>query len=76
MVEVLIDRERCIGADACGGTCVRICPPDVLAYAEWEGKKVPVVTDIDLCMKDHGCERNCPVRAITVLPPQTDSRDF
>jgi NAD-dependent dihydropyrimidine dehydrogenase PreA subunit len=75
MVEFLVDRERCIGADACGGTCARICPPDAITYEEWEGKKVPVA-DTEICMKDHGCENNCPVMAITILPPRTDSRDF
>jgi NAD-dependent dihydropyrimidine dehydrogenase PreA subunit len=69
-LQFLLDKGKCIGADACGGVCARICPPDIIEYADAAGKKVPVVSDIDLCMKDHGCQNNCPVQAITILPPQ------
>ena len=69
-LQFILDKEKCMGADACGGVCARICPPDIIEYADEEGKKVPVVSDIDLCMKDHGCQNNCPVQAITILPPQ------
>ena len=69
-LQFILDKGKCIGADACGGVCARICPPDIIEYADEAGKKVPVVSDIDLCMKDHGCQNNCPVQAITILPPQ------
>ena len=69
-LQFVLDKGKCIGADACGGVCARICPPDIIEYADEAGKKVPVVSDIDLCMKDHGCQNNCPVQAITILPPQ------
>ena len=53
-IQFILDKEKCIGADECDGACARICPPDIIEYAEEEGKKIPVVTDMDLCMKDHG----------------------
>jgi NAD-dependent dihydropyrimidine dehydrogenase PreA subunit len=69
-VEFILDRDKCIGADACDGVCARICPPDIIEYRSDNGKKIPFVTDIEMCMKDHGCQNNCPVLAITILPPQ------
>ena len=75
-VQFLVDAEQCIGADACGGVCARICPPDIIEYEEQGGKEIPVVSDIDMCMKDHGCQNNCPVKAITILPPQEAGRDY
>jgi NAD-dependent dihydropyrimidine dehydrogenase PreA subunit len=69
-IEFILDKNKCIGADACDGICERICPPDIIEYQEEDGKKIPVVTDIEMCMKDHGCQNNCPVLAITILPPQ------
>ena len=69
-VEFILDRDKCIGADACDGICARICPPDIIEYQDDNGKKIPIVTDIEMCMKDHGCQNNCPVLAITILPPQ------
>jgi len=69
-LQFILDKGKCIGADACGGVCARICPPDIIEYADEAGKKVPIVSDINLCMKDHGCQNNCPVQAITILPPQ------
>ena len=75
-IQFILEKEKCIGADECGGECARICPPDIIEYTEEEGKKIPVVTDIDLCMKDHGCQNNCPVSAITIFPPQEGGRNF
>ena len=75
-IQFILDKEKCIGADECEGTCARICPPDIIEYTEEEGKKIPFVTDIELCIKDHGCQNNCPVGAITILPPQEDGRRF
>ncbi len=71
-----VDTERCLGAEACGGVCARVCPPDIIDYVEQNGKQVPRVTDVERCMKDHGCQNNCPVAAITVLPPQEEGRNF
>jgi len=75
-IKFIVDTERCLGADACGNLCARICPPDIIDYADENGKKVPRVTDMELCMKDHGCQNNCPAKAITILPPQEEGRNF
>lgn len=75
-IQFVLDKEKCIGADKCGGVCARICPPDIIEYVEEGGEKVPWVSDTELCMKDHGCQNNCPVGAITILPPQGEGRRF
>jgi ferredoxin len=75
-IQFIVDKELCTGSDTCGGICARICPPDIIEYVEENGKKVPCVNDIELCMKDHGCQNNCPVKAITILPPQEGGRNF
>ncbi len=75
-IQFILDKEKCRGADACGGVCARICPPSIIEYAEECGKKLPFVSEIELCMKDHGCQNSCPVRAITILPPQEAGREF
>ena len=49
---------------------------DGIRFMIENGKKVPCVNDIELCMKDHGCQNNCPVKAITILPPQEGGRNF
>ena len=73
-LQFILDKIKCIGADACGGVCARICPPDIIEYEDKNGKKIPVVREIEMCMKDHGCQNNCPVHAITILPPQEEGR--
>ncbi len=75
-VQFIVDKTTCMGADECGSVCATICPPDIIVYEEENGKKFPVVTEIELCMKDHGCQNNCPVKAITILPPQEGGRDY
>lgn len=73
-LQFILDKGKCIGADACGGVCARICPPDIIEYEDENGKKIPAVSDIEMCMKDHGCQNNCPAHAITILPPQEEGR--
>jgi NAD-dependent dihydropyrimidine dehydrogenase PreA subunit len=73
-LQFILDKGKCIGADACGGVCARICPPDIIEYVDEKGKKYPVLSDIEMCMKDHGCQNNCPVHAIIILPPQEEGR--
>ena len=75
-LQFIYDVDKCIGADECGGVCERICPPGIIEYKEKGWKRIPYVTEIDLCMKDHGCQNNCPVGAITILPPQEEGRDY
>ncbi len=40
-IQFIVNTELCIGADKCGGVCARICPPDIIEYAEENGKKIP-----------------------------------
>ena len=75
-IQFILTKEKCIGADRCEGVCARICPPDIIEYADEGGKRVPFVTDMELCMKDHGCQNSCPAGAITILPPQGEGRGF
>jgi Fe-S-cluster-containing hydrogenase component 2 len=75
-IQFILDEEKCIGADECGEVCASICPPDIIAYEDKGGKRIPFVENIDLCMKNHGCQNNCPVQAITIVPPQDEGRDF
>ncbi len=75
-LQFIHDIDKCIGADECGGICERICPPDIIEYKEEGEKRIPYVTEIDLCMKDHGCQNNCPVGAIIILPPQEEGRNY
>jgi len=39
-IQFILDKEKCIGSDECDGACARICPPDIIEYAEEEGKKI------------------------------------
>ena len=75
-VQFVLDKGKCLGASECGGVCARICPPDIIEYREEGGKRIPVIEEIELCMKNHGCQNNCPAGAITILPPQEEGRDY
>ena len=42
-VKFILDKDKCIGADACGGVCARICPPDIIEYSDDRtGKRFPL----------------------------------
>ena len=57
-----IDFELCIGC----GTCVDICPMDVLRMDE--RSKKPFIKYLRDCQSCFLCERDCPKAAIYVSP--------
>lgn len=56
--EVNIDRDKCIGCEA----CVEVCPVDV--YEMKDGKSFPVSTE--KCIGCESCVEVCDQEAITV----------
>jgi NAD-dependent dihydropyrimidine dehydrogenase PreA subunit len=60
-----IDKGKCTGC----GTCVRICPQDVLRMDK-DGK--PFIKYIDDCIVCMYCEEDCPTKAIFVSPVKTN----
>jgi NAD-dependent dihydropyrimidine dehydrogenase PreA subunit len=59
MVEIKIDIEKC---DGCG-TCVDICPVDVLEIKDEKS----VVINLDECLVCRACEVQCPNNAIEII---------
>lgn len=59
MVEIIIDDEKCTGC----GTCVEICPVEVLEIQN--EKSVPV--NVEECLVCRACEAQCPETAIQVV---------
>lgn len=57
---VNINEKLCIGCSK----CVKLCPKKIL-YIDSESKKCKV-SDESKCDKKKGCERVCPVKAITI----------
>ncbi len=55
---VLIDKDRCIGCNA----CVEICPNKILTLEN----DVCKVIDESKCDKSKGCESVCPTGAIKI----------
>ena len=59
MVEIKIDIEKCNGC----GTCVDICPVDVLEIKDEKS----VVINLDECLVCRACEVQCPDNAIEII---------
>jgi len=68
---VLVDREKCLGLDGCGGVCQAVCPYDAPKFrAEPDAK----MEKCDLCLnrwkenKKPICVEACPMRALDAGP--------
>ncbi|MGM5480249.1 MAG: 4Fe-4S dicluster domain-containing protein [Nanobdellota archaeon] len=59
MVEVLVDKEKCIGC----GACINTCPQSVFELDD--NNKAHPVNKND-CIVCRACENVCPVDAITI----------
>jgi NAD-dependent dihydropyrimidine dehydrogenase PreA subunit len=58
-INVLVDRDACIGC----GACVDMCPKQILGL---DGENKCVVSDQSKCDRLGGCERVCPTDAIKI----------
>lgn len=62
----MINQEKCVEC----GTCVQICPLDVIRYQEDEfGKKYVVVKYPYECWHCRACVKDCPQGAMTMRYP-------
>jgi NAD-dependent dihydropyrimidine dehydrogenase PreA subunit len=61
-VAVIIDIDKCEGC----GDCVEVCPSEVLALVEVDGKEVAKAVNPDDCIDCGACEAECPEEAITL----------
>jgi ferredoxin len=61
-MKAYVDRDTCIGCEACVGTC-----PEVFSMDD-EGKSVPIKKDIpeNLIESSKDAEDGCPVGAISI----------
>ena len=64
-IEIKIDLDKCTGC----GTCVEICPVDVLELTKMGKKKKTMALDESFCLKCHMCEFHCGYQAIKIFPP-------
>jgi formate hydrogenlyase subunit 6/NADH:ubiquinone oxidoreductase subunit I len=64
-IEVRIDEDKCVGC----GTCVEVCPVQVLEMKTVGKKKKTSAPDTSFCVKCHMCEFHCGYEAIKVFPP-------
>lgn len=61
-MKAFVDRDGCIGCEACAGTC-----PEVFSMDD-EGKSVPIKEDIsnDLLESAQDARDGCPVSVISI----------
>ncbi len=61
-MKAFVDRDTCIGCEACAGTC-----PEVFSMDD-EGKSVPIKEDIPDSILESAQDANegCPVSAISI----------
>lgn len=68
---VIVDREACLGRDACGGTCCEVCPYEAPQFGIDEN---PKMQKCDFCVErwTEGklpiCVAGCPTRALDAGP--------
>lgn len=60
MVEVKIDKEKCVGCS----TCVETCPVSLYSM---DGDKAVFSGDLEDCVVCRACESACPAAAIEVI---------
>lgn len=73
---VLVDSERCLGRDACGGGCLAACPqgaPQFGAEPHAKMQKCDLCLDRLLAHKGPICVEACPTRALAM--DDRDARD-
>jgi len=64
-IEIIVDEEKCVGC----GTCISVCPVNLLELKVVSKKKKSCAPDQSFCLKCHMCEFHCGYQAIKVLPP-------
>jgi ferredoxin len=64
-IEIRIDEEKCTGC----GTCVEVCPVQLLELKIVDKKRKTSAPDQSFCLKCHMCEFHCGFQAIKVYPP-------
>jgi len=64
-IEIKIDEAKCVGC----GTCISVCPVNLLELKVVGKQKKSCAPDQSFCLKCHMCEFHCGFEAIKVLPP-------
>jgi formate hydrogenlyase subunit 6/NADH:ubiquinone oxidoreductase subunit I len=64
-IEIVIDEDKCVGC----GTCVEVCPVNLLQIKKVDKQNKTSAPDQSFCVKCHMCEFHCGYQAIRVLPP-------
>ncbi len=60
MVEINIDKDKCVGC----GSCVETCPVSIYGM---NGDKAEITGNVDDCVLCRACEAACPVSAIEIV---------